>query len=146
MGCLSDADKPYFSAWLWTYNEDRPDRPMMATISPERPDETPLYYAARLGFRDLTAHLLAEHPDDVHTKGGSKVTPLHASVDFDHSDVFSILVEHFPNLGIKGDRGRTPLLLASWGAHLEMGELLLDHGADVNASDDFERTPLFIAA
>ena len=146
MGCLFDADKPHLSAWLWIYNEDRPDRPMMATTSPEKPDATPLYYAARFGFRDSTARLLTEHPEDVYTKGGSKVTPLHASVDFGHTDVFSLLVEHFPNLDIKGDRGRTPLHLASWGTHLEMGKLLLDHGADVNAGDDFDRTPLFIAA
>jgi len=39
----------------------------------------PLYYAALFGFRDLTEHLLAEHPEDVHAKGGYEETALHAS-------------------------------------------------------------------
>jgi hypothetical protein len=146
MECLFDADKPHFSTWLWIYNEDLYYHSSMATKYPIKPDAVPLYYAALLGLRDLTARLLTEHPEDAHTKGGSKVTPLHASVDFGHSDVFSLLVEHFPNLDIKGDSGRTPVHLASWGTHLEMGKLLLDHGADVNAGDNFDRTPLFIAA
>jgi len=145
MECLFDADKPHLSAWLWIYNEDRFGS-FMATMSPEKPDANPLYYAALFGFRDLTARLLAEHPEDVHVKGGDKVTPLHASADRGHTDVFSLLVEHFPNPDIKGNLGQTPLLLALYEGHLEIGKLLLDRGADVNASDEFGRTPLLITA
>ena len=145
MEYLFDADKPYFSAWLWIYNEDRYGR-SMTTMSPENPDAVPLYYAALLGLRDLTARLLAKHPEDVHAKGGEEVTPLHASAYRGHTDVVSLLVEHFPNLDIKGYRDQTPLHQASWQGHLEMGKLLLDRGADVNACDDLDRTPLFIAA
>ena len=126
-------------------SEDRPGLSISTTL-PEKLEAAPLYYAARFGICDLAAHLLAEHPEDVHAEGGFEMTPLYASAYHGHFNIFSILVEHFPNLDIKGDRGRTPLLLASWGTHLEMGELLLDHGADANASDDFDRTPLFIAA
>jgi hypothetical protein len=32
---------------------------------PEKPEAVPLYHAARLGFRDLAAHLIAEHPEHV---------------------------------------------------------------------------------
>ena len=85
--CLFDADKPHFSAWLWIFNEDRPYRPM-ATMSPVKPEAVPLYYAALFGFRDLTARLLAKRPEDVHAKGGFEVTPLHASADRGHMDVF----------------------------------------------------------
>ena len=144
MECLFDADKPHFSAWLWIYNEDR-GRPM-ATMSPEKPDATPLYYAALFGFRDLTARLLAKHPEDVHVKGGHQVTPLHASADRGQTDVFSLLVEHFPNMDIKGCEGQTPLHLASFEGHLEIGKQLLDYGADVNAPDDYDWTPLYTAA
>ena len=118
----------------------------MVTMSPEKPDGNPLYYAALFGFRDLTARLLAEHPEGVHVKGGHEVTPLHASARRGHSDVFSLLVEHFPNPDIKGYEDQTPLLLASYGGHLEIGKQLLDHGANVNARDDFNWTPLFLAA
>jgi len=37
---------------------------------PEKPEAVPLYYAAFFGFCDLTAHLLAEHLEDVCAKGG----------------------------------------------------------------------------
>ena len=145
MECLFDADKPHFSAWRWIYNEERPYR-FMATMSPEKPDAVPLYCAALFGFLDLAARLLSEHPEDVHAKGGYHVTPLHASADRGHTDVFSILVEHFPNVDIKGDNVQTPLHRASWWGHLEIGNLLLDLGADVNARDKMDRTPLSIAA
>jgi len=144
MECLFDADKPHFLAWLWIYNEDRGR--FMATMSPEKPEGNPLYYAGLFGFRDLTARLLAEHPEWVHARGGFRETPLHASADRGHTDIFSLLVEHFPNPDIKGNLGQTPLHLASYGGHLDIGKLLLDHGADVNAHDDFKWTPLYIAA
>jgi len=143
--CLFDADKPHLSAWLWIYNEDRLGS-SMATMSPEKPDANPLYYAALFGFRDLTARLLVEHPEWVHARGGFRETPLHASAVRGHTDVFSLLVEHFPNPDIMGNLGQTPLLLALYEGHLEIGKLLLDRGADVNASDEFGRTPLLITA
>jgi ankyrin repeat protein len=142
---LFDADMPHLSALLWIYNEDLYGR-SMDTMSPEKLDGVPLYYAALFGFRDLTARLLAEHPEDVYDKGGFHVTPLHASASRGHTDVFLVLVEHFPNLDINGNVGQTPLHLASDGGHLEIGKWLLDHGADINAHDNDGWTPLYIAA
>jgi len=142
MEYLFDADKPHFSAWLRIYNRPR----YSLSISSETPDANPLYYAALLGFRDLTAHLLAEHPEGVHVKGGDELTPLHASAYHGHTDVFSLLLEHFPNLDIEGYMGRTPLHQALFGGNLEIVKQLLDHGADVNAHDDLGWTPLYIAA
>jgi len=145
MECLFDADKPHYATWLWVYNEDRYGH-SMRTMSPDTPEAVPLYYAARFGFHDLTAHLLAEHPEDIHAKGGFHVTPLHASARHGHVEVFSLLVEHFPNLDIKGYVGRTPLHLASQGGHLMIGQQLLDRGADINARVGNDWTPLFVAA
>ncbi len=108
MECLFDANKPHLAAWLWIYNGDRRGR-SMSTISPEKPEAVPLYYAARFGFRNLTAHLLAEHPEDVRAKGGREVTPLHASAFHGYVDVFSLLIGHFPNLDIPGHWDQTPL-------------------------------------
>jgi len=143
MECLFDADKPHFSAWLWIYNEDQGYS--MVTMSPEKPDGNPLYYAALFGFRDLTARLLAEHPEWVHASGGVRATPLHASAYRGHTDVFSLLVEHFPNPDIEGNLGQTPLHEASWGGHLEIGKQLLDRGASVNGHDQVGRTSLLNA-
>jgi len=145
MECLFDPDKPHFAAWLWTYNED-PRSGSMFTTSPEKPEAVPLYYAALLGFRDLTAYLLAEHPEDVCTKGGFYVTPLHASARCGHFDVFSLLIDHFPNLEVQGCYDETPLVGTSYHGHLEIGKRLLDRGANIDACDKDGWTPLFVAA
>ena len=67
MECLPDADKPHFATWLWIYNEDRDDDPgyTRSTMFSKKPETFPLYYAARLGFRDLAEHLIAKHPEHV---------------------------------------------------------------------------------
>jgi len=145
MECLFDADKPHYATWLWVYNEDH-FGDSMETMVPDTPEAVPLYYAALFGFYDLTAHLLAEHPEDIHAKGGYEVTPLHASASDGNVEVFSLLVEHFPNLDIKGDVDQTPLHLASMKGHLVIGQQLLDRGADVNAHDMSDWTPLYVAA
>ena len=149
MECLFDADRPHFAAWLWIYNEDQGGRPMR-TMSPEKPEAVPLYYAALFGFRDLAAHLLAEHPEDVRAKGGHRATPLHASVYYGHVDTFSLLVDHFPNPDVRGRFDQTPLLLMLWRnelkGHIEIGKRLLERGADVNACDNDGWTPLYLAA
>jgi len=108
MECLFDADKPHFAAWLWLYNEDRPHDPS-TTMNPQRPEAVPLYYAARLGFHDLTAHLLIQRPEDIHIKGGGEVTPLHASAIGGRTNVASLLIEHFPDVDIRGILQQTAL-------------------------------------
>jgi len=145
MECLFDPDKPHFAAWLWIYNEDRQYR-SLSTMSPEKPEAVPLYYASLLRLRDLTTHLLTERPEDVRAKGGSEVTPLHASAYHGHVDVVSLLIDHFPNLDIRGYLGETPLHRSSQGGHLEIGQRLLDRGANINAGDNTNWTPLSIAA
>jgi len=145
MECLFDADKPHYATWLWVYDEDRSGH-SMRTMFPDTPRAVPLYYAALFGFHDLTAHLLAEHPEDVHARGDSYVTPLHASARHGHVEVFLLLVKHFPNLDIKGYFDQTPLHLSSKGGHLLIGKQLLDLDANVNARDVHGWTPLYAAA
>ena len=145
MECLFDPDKPHFATWLWIYNEDRGGR-SMSTMSPEKPEAVPLYYAALFGFRDLTAHLLAEHPEDLCAKGGYQVTPLHASARRGHVDVSSLLIDRSPNPDIRGLSNQTQLHRMSCAGDLEFGKRLLDRGANVNARDDTGWTPLYLAA
>jgi ankyrin repeat protein len=141
---LFDADKSHFATWLWICDREYGDS--MTTMCPGRPRTVPLYYATLYGFRDLTEHLLAEHPEDVHAKGGLEVTPLHASARHGHADIFLLLVEHFPNVDIQGIHLQTPLHRASYGGHIEIGQWLLDRGAGINDLDNDDWTPLFVAA
>jgi ankyrin repeat protein len=143
MNCLFDADRPYFATWLSIHNCDSPRR--TRTMQPSKPNGVPLYYAARLGFRDLVERLLAKHPEDIKARGGSCVTPLHAAVARGHIDVVSLLIEYFPDLEIRGRWDQTPLHRASWDGHLEVAQLLLSRGADVSARDDIGWTPLYAA-
>src|SRR5712672_1462542 len=141
---LFDAGKLHFATWLWIYNGAM--HSSMYAIRPEKPAAVPLYHAARLGFRDLVEQLIAEHPEDLHAKGGHVGTPLHISARQGHIEVVSSLIEHFPNVDILGQENQSPLHSASKMGHLEIMQLLLNHGADVNFRDLVARTPLYLAA
>ena len=141
MECLFDADKPHFATWLWIYNEDqRGDS--MTTMSPEKPEAFPLYYAARLGFRDFAEHLIAKHPEHINARGGYAVTPMHVAAIAGHINILSLLLEHGADVDVRDEYGVTPLYRASSLKKLEVGKFLLDRGADINARGHTGATPL----
>jgi hypothetical protein len=141
MECLFDADKPHFATWLWIDNEDD----SMVTIHPKKPEAVPLYYAARLGFRDLAEHLIAEHPEHVSARGGREVTPMHAAASAGHVNILSLLIQHGADVNDRDLIGDTPLHLASDNARLQVGRFLLNHGADIHARNKFNNTALIYA-
>ena len=149
MECLFDEDKPHLTTWLWIYNEDIPyeQNRSMLTICPQKPEAVvPLYYAARLGFRDLAEHLIAEHPEHVNATGGYEGTPMHAAASGGHTKILSLLIEHGVHVDCRGRSKRTALHITSWEGKVEAGEFLLNRGADVNARDHFNGSPLMYAA
>ena len=108
MKFLFDADKPHFAAWLWIHHEEWPLGPSLTIMSPPKPDVTPLYYAVRLGLRDLSEYLLAQHPEHIHTVGGLYGTPLHVAVAKRYLDVVLLLVG-YPPVDVKPrTKDRTP--------------------------------------
>jgi hypothetical protein len=141
MECLFDADKPHFATWLWIYNKD-PFGRSISTTRPEKPDAVPLYYAARLGFRDLAEHLVAEHPEHVNARGGREETPMHVAAHEGHADILSLLLDHGADVDGRGLVNNTPLHRASVGGKVEAGQCLLDRGADIHARSATARTPL----
>ena len=141
---LFDSDKPHFATWLWICDPERGPA-SMSTMRPESPQVVPLYYSSIFGFRDLTEHLLAKYPEDVHSKGGDEVTPLHAAASLGYADIVSLLIEHFPDVDIPGPYQMT-LHRASWIGHLEIGQWLLDRGANADAQDPDDWTPLYMVA
>ena len=144
MECLFDADKPHFATWLWIYNKDKPVR-SMSTMCPEKLETVPLYYAALLGLRDLSEHLVAKHPEHVNAKGGNEVTPMHAAARAGHADILLLLLEHGADLEGRGNYGGTPLHRASWFGKVDAGRSLLDRGANIDAQAGLDWTPLFPA-
>jgi Ankyrin repeats (3 copies)/Ankyrin repeats (many copies) len=145
MECLFDADRPHFATWLWIYNEERWPR-SMPTMHPEKSEAVPLYYAARLGFRDLAEHLIAEHPQHLTIRGGLEVTPLHVAASAGHSDILSLLIEHGADTNGRGRFGDTPLHRASGTGRLEAGQFLLNRGADIDVQNYLNNTALIYAA
>jgi ankyrin repeat protein len=141
MECLFDANKPYFATWLWIYDDDGWVRSLF-TERPEKPAAVPLYYAARLGFRQLAEHLIAEHPEHLNAEGGDEVTPMHAAAAAGHANILSLLIDHGADSNGRTMNGHTPLRRASRNGKLEAGKLLLSHGADINARDKYNNTAL----
>ena len=141
---LFDADRPHFAAWLWIYDEDRVWR-SLSTMCPRKPEAVPLYYVARLGFRDLAEHLIAEHPEHVNARGGYEQTSMHAAARGGHANVLSLLLDHGADMDVRGYFNRTPLHGAADHGRADAQQCLLDRGADFNARDRADRTPLFLA-
>jgi hypothetical protein len=145
MECLFDADKPHFAMWVRICDEDRYGY-SMSTMCPTKPRAVPLYYASRLGFRDLAEHLIAEHPEHVNAGGRKEETSMHAAARAGYADILSLLLEHGGDVDIRGKYGEAPLHRASVYGRVEAVRRLVDGGADINARNDYDWTPLYVAA
>ncbi len=144
--CLFDADKPHFATWVWIYDEDGYVDKSLSTMRPEKPKTVPLYYAAKLGFRDLAERFIGEHPEHVNARGGGDVTPMHAAAAEGHANILSLLIDHGADMESRGIYNGTPLHRASWFGKLEAVQCLLDRGADLNSRVADDGTPLRYAA
>jgi hypothetical protein len=145
MECLFDEDRPHFATWLWIYDEAYGGT-RMSTMRPEKPGAVPLFHAARLGFRDLAAHLIAEHPEHVNARNYQQATAMYAAATGGNIDVLSLLLEHHADVDSRYAFGSTSLHFASYRGALSVGQCLLDHGADINARDRDDWTPLYVCA
>ena len=162
---LLNPTKPHFSAWVWIYDMDDPQRGSMPTIRPERPHASPIYYAVLCGFRGVIEHLATTYPMYVDAKGGNYGSPLLAALNMEYIDtaplltqrggditgsgmngVVSLLVEHGANVNSCDNYGWTPLHTASRSGNFHIAQLLLNKGADVNARNADNQTPLALAS
>ena len=145
MKCLFDKNKPHFAAWLWLHNIDDPYPFAAGSLRPAQPYTTPLYYAALCGFPDITEHLVDTRPQDVHARGGKRVTPVHAALDKGHLGVAMLLLERGADMGSRDSQGQTPLHIAVYRGYAEVVSLLIDRGADLNAEGSNRETSLYLA-
>ena len=159
---LFDPAKPYFAAWLKSYNIDREcwsflkgdddDDDLYHTLSFRAPHSLSedyascLYYASFCGFRNLTKHLIAKDPQHVNARVGLNKSPLVAALRNRHIQVAELLHQHGAVLDIIGYQGRTLLHAASMDGLTDVAQWLLKIGADANAQRDDHTTPLHLAA
>jgi hypothetical protein len=85
MKLFFDADKSRFPGWFQLHDIDRGWFPFVASNEPRG---GPLYYASLCGFYDLAKHLAAvEHPENVNARGGQMMSPLEATLYWNHFQV-----------------------------------------------------------
>ena len=148
MEYLFDLDKPYFAAWcrLYDIDNDPPDSVFYYfTQRPSSGTETPLYYAALCGFRNLVEQLIIKYPQHVDVNGGCCMTPVVAALAGRHFQLAQFLHRNGSSVPPRGLVGRSPLHSAVYFEDLEMVQVLLDYGVDVNAQTDSGINPLNFA-
>ena len=139
---LFDSSEPYFAAWLQLHDVDDPWSSFGYYMGPG----SPLYYASLCGFRDLAAHIIAKHPEQVNATSGCNFAPLAAALYKKHFDAAELLYRHGAPVGTTGVIYRSLLQAASSDGSVDVVRWLLKHGADTDSKDLAHRTPLFSAA
>ena len=142
---LFDSTKPHLTAWIELHDIDD-ERPFFDDDSSSSPGP-PLYYASLCGFRDLAAHIIAEHPEQVNARGGHNRSSLAAALHKKHFEVAELLYRHGGAVDVTGQFRRTPLFSASVDGLTDVARWLLDHGADANWQQPQDHsTPIIVAA
>nr|CAD7608962.1 unnamed protein product [Timema genevievae] len=98
-------------------------------------DSSPLYTAAKYGYRAILAILL-QHGLNVNLGVDTfNNSMLHIAVDFGQISVVNLLLDHRADVNAPDSNGDSILFWAAKNGNLEMVEVLVHHGADVNALD-----------
>ena len=147
---LFDPTKPYFAAWLKSYNIDRLWWSFQSFTFRENYAQDPaslcLYFASFCGFCDITKHLIAKYPQYVNASVCLIRSPLGAALYNNHLQVAELLCQHGASPDVIGQRGCTLLHAASSDGMTDVVQWLLNIGANANAVDDGYITPLHLAA
>ena len=142
---LFDSDQPYFSTWVQLYDFDEF---WNGFGSPRVHRGSPLYYASLCGFRDLAAHIIAEHPEQVNERSGRNQSPLAAALYKRHLDIAELLHQHGADVDLRCGRRHVTLLYAASFSEQDVDVVrwLLDHGSDAESRKDHHWTPIMAAA
>ena len=129
---LFDPTKPYFSTWLRLYNiDDHWNRFKNSWVA----RGSPLYYASLCGFRNLAAHIIVVHPEQINATGGRRHSPLAAALHKGHFHVAELLHQHGASVNVIDYNNQTLLQAASVDGRSDVSRWLLNHGADIRRDD-----------
>jgi ankyrin repeat protein len=131
---------PNFLPWLQVFKSDR-NVPNYLTF---HVDAKPLYWAARLGLKDLVDHILKSGVD-VNESGGFFGTPLTMAAYNGDVDMVKLLLAKGADVNRPAGHYHTALQAAAFTGSDAIVELLLNSGADLNARGGFFSTPLIAA-
>ncbi|WP_270090177.1 ankyrin repeat domain-containing protein [Sphingobacterium sp. SYP-B4668] len=108
---------------------------------------SPLGIAAHFSREDIVRILLKNHADpNITSQNGYNVSPLHASLHANQSEISKMLIEAGANVNIIQSSKITPLHLASQHGNIDMIILLLENGADIGIRNDMGLTASDLAA
>ena len=145
---LFDLHKPYFSAWRQLHDVDSdPSDSMFHFFTPNSKSgiDTPLYYAALCGFKNLVEQLIVKYPEDVNVIGGFCRTPAVAALAGRHFQLAQVLHRNGSSVDPPGRLGVSTIHSAADYGDLEMVQVLLDYGVGVNTRNSSGSTPLDFA-
>ncbi len=86
--------------------------------------ETPLHFAARLGFTEIAKLLVQFNAELDPQLSSTGATPLHLAVSFNFLDIVALLVKSRADTNIRVVSGQTALLIAKEKNYTAMQELL----------------------
>ena len=138
---LFDSTKPYFVTWIRLYNMDDHWTQFGNSLAASG---SPLYYASLFGFRELAAHIIKDHPEQVSAKGGCNHYPLVAALYKGHFDVAELLLQHGASINVTGHGDQTLLQAASVDGRSDIARWLLENGADTHSQRD-DSAPIHLA-
>lgn len=102
---------------------------------------TPLYWAVKLGHRELCRYFLRRGADP-YRHMVYEYYPLHQACNQGHKGIIDEFITARCNLDKRNCDGDTPLHIAAMRGHRECVRLLLEAGADFNLTNAKGQTPL----
>jgi len=108
---------------------------------------TPLGIAAHFSREDIVRMLLKNYADpNITSQNGYNVSPLHAALHANQTEISKMLIEAGANVNIPQSSRITPLHLAAQHGNIDMIILLLENGADISVRSDTGLTASDLAA
>jgi ankyrin repeat protein len=105
---------------------------------------TPLHWAAFLGYREIAQELIAANAD-VGKQGDDGYTPLHWATFNDCREIAQDLIDAGADVNIQNNGGDAPLHCAAGYGYQEIVQDLIAAGADVNRITNKNKSALEIA-